>query len=106
MALKLTVTVLAIKEPQLGTALPLARVMDERLSRLAAEMQSTLADKIGDNQECDDLVVWLSYSSSYAVKWKIVNDVPANIEAVVANLCAKLGYVLWKGSVLNLKSKL
>lgn len=106
MGLKLIVTVLPIKEAKTGTVLPLERVMDERLSRLASEMQNILEHELREFQDCDDLVIWLSYSSSYAVRWKIVNDVPNRIEDAVANLCAKLGYVIWKGSVLNLKSKL
>ncbi|MGY4385791.1 hypothetical protein ACVWYN_002839 [Pedobacter sp. UYP24] len=105
MALKLTITVLAIKEPRPGVVLPLEKVMDDRLNRLAAEMAAALEDRVGNEQEFDDLVVWLSYSSSYAIRWKIVNDVPSRIEEVVNKLCAILGYVVWKGSVLDLKSK-
>ncbi|MHA4896002.1 hypothetical protein ACXZ1K_14715 [Pedobacter sp. PWIIR3] len=106
MATRLTITVLAINEPQPGVALPLKKVMDDRLNRLAREMAAVLKDRLEYEQDCEDLVVWLSYSSSYAVRWKIVNDVPSIIEEVVYKLCAESGYILWKGSILNLKSKL
>lgn len=102
----MTITVLAILEPELKPAAPLSRVMNERLARLAAELQSSLTNELEDQRECEDLVIYMSYNSKYAVRWKIVNDVPPIVESEVARQCAKLGYILWKGSeIYNFKSK-
>jgi hypothetical protein len=94
----ITVTVLAILEPQTVPAQPLSKVMNERLKRFAAELEATLATQFRDEQECEDLVVYMSYTSKYAIRWKVVNDVPARVEAEVARHCAELGYIVWKGS--------
>lgn len=102
----MTITVLAIIEPDIKPGLPLSKVMNERLVRFAAELQVSLADELEDSMDCDDLVVYMSYNSKYAVRWKIVNDVPAFVESEVARQCAKLGYILWKGSdVYNFRTK-
>jgi len=103
MSRNLIITVLAIKEPRTGKDLPLQKVMDNRLNVFASEMQVKLEQLLEGEQDCDDLVVWLSYTSNYAVRWKIVNDVTASIEKVVYDLSAKLGYIIWKGSIINVK---
>ena len=105
MSRKLIITVLAIQEPKLGTDLPLQKVMDIRLNTFASELQLKLESILDGEQDCDDLVVWLSYTSNYAIRWKIVNDVPAEIEQVVYNICAKLGYIVWKGSIISLRKR-
>jgi len=97
----LTVTVIAIKEPGVPADAPLERVMDDRLNRFAAEMQNSLQEQFEGEQDCEDLVIWLSYTSRYAIRWKIVNDVPAGIEQVVMDYCANQGYIIWKGSILQ-----
>ena len=103
MSRKLTTTVLAIHEPRSGNAAPLQKVMDNRLAKFASELQSELEALLEGEQDCDDLVVWLSYTQNFAVRWKIVNDVPAKIEKVVYDLCAKLGYIIWKDSIISVK---
>ena len=103
MSRKLTTTVLAIHEPKLGNDLSLRKVMDNRLDKFASEMQSELSSLLDGEQDCDDLVVWLSYTSNYAVRWKIVNDVSPEIEKAVYNLCAQLGYIVWKGSIISIR---
>lgn len=103
MSRKLTITVLAINEPRTGKDLPLQKVMENRLTIFASEMQVKLEQLLEGEQACDDLVVWLSYTSNYAVRWKIVNDVTDSIEKVVYDLCAKLGYIIWKGSIISVK---
>lgn len=101
MSRMLTVTVIAIKEPGMGANPPLERVMDERLTRMAAEMQGTLQQQFVGEQECEDLVIWISYTSRYTVRWKIVNDVPASMERIVADHCANMGYIIWQGSIMQ-----
>lgn len=102
----MTITVLAIIEPDIKPAPPLARVMNERLIRLAAELQISLVDELEDSWDCEDLVIYMSYNSKYAIRWKIVNDVPPTIESEVARQCATLGYILWKGSeIYNFKAR-
>jgi hypothetical protein len=101
-----TVTVLAIIEPDLKPAPPLSKVMHERLSRLAAELQDSLTKELIENRNCEDLVIYINYNSKYAVRWKIVNDVPSAVESEVARQCAKLGFIIWKGSeIYNFKSR-
>lgn len=102
----MTITVLAIIEPDIKPGAPLSKVMSERLVRLAAELQVSLTDELEDSWDCEDLVVYMSYNSKYAIRWKIVNDVPPVVESEVAGQCAKLGYILWKGSeIYNFKSR-
>ena len=102
----MTITVLAIIEPDIKPAAPLSKVMNERLLRMAAELQASLSDELEDSWDCEDLVVYMSYNSKYAIRWKIVNDVPPVVESEVARQCAKLGYILWKGSeIYNFKSR-
>jgi hypothetical protein len=103
MSRELTTTVLAINEPRTGNDLPLQKVMDNRLAKFAAEMQSELEVLLEGEQDCEDLVIWISYTGNYAIRWKIVNDVPAKIEKVVYDLCAKRGYIVWKGSIISVK---
>ncbi|MFP5079770.1 hypothetical protein [Pedobacter sp. JCM 36344] len=103
MSRELTITVLAINEPKSGNNLSLHKVMDNRLAKFASEMQSELDVLLEGEQDCDDLVVWISYTSNYAIRWKIVNDVPTQIEKIVYDLCAKLGYIIWKGSIISVK---
>ncbi|MBE9600902.1 hypothetical protein IM797_16425 [Pedobacter sp. MC2016-24] len=102
----MTITVLAIIEPDIKPGAPLSKVMNERLVRVAAELQASLTDELEDSWDCEDLVVYMSYNSKYAIRWKIVNDVPPVVESEVARQCAKLGYILWKGSeIYNFKSR-
>lgn len=96
----ITVTVLAILEPLTIPAPPLSKVMNERLQRLAKELEVLLANRLREEQDCEDLVIYISYNSKYTVRWKIVNDVPERVEAEAARQCADLGYILWKGSAL------
>ena len=103
MSRELTTTVLAIKEPRPGNDLPLQKVMDNRLDQFASEMQSELRTLLEGEQDCEDLVVWISYTPNYAVRWKIVNDVPSQIEKVVYDLCAKRVYIIWMGSIISVK---
>lgn len=94
----ITVTVLAIIEPHPIPAPPLSKVMNERLRRFADELEVSLTAKFRDEQDCTDLVIYMSYNSKYAIRWKIVNDVPASMEREVARQCASLGYIVWKDS--------
>lgn len=76
---------------------PLTKMMNERLERFAAELQTCLDIELhGNNSSDKDLVVYLSYNSNYAVRWTIVNDVPEQVAALVAEKCANLGYIVWK----------
>jgi hypothetical protein len=49
----------------------------------------------------DDLVVYISYNSKYSVRWRVVNDVPKQVEDLVAEKCAALGYIKWKTVTVN-----
>lgn len=97
----MTVTVVPIIEPDVKPAAPLARVMNERLQRLAAELQDQhLKDLSAVEPLFEDIVVYISYNSKYNVRWKIVNDVPEAVTNLVTRVCDKLGYIRWKASSL------
>lgn len=93
----MTVTVLAILETEFKPDKALAGVMNERLKRIASELQTThLKEVSGRGFSCDDLVIYLSYNPKYKIRYRIVNDVPADIEYFVAELCGRMGYILWR----------
>lgn len=98
----MTVTVLAIFD-EFNPNAPLAKVMKERLIRLAADLQETqLKSLIAAEPLNDDVVIYLSYNPKFTVRWRIVNDVPAHIEKEVAERCATLGYIVWKTAAINI----
>jgi len=102
----ITVTVVPIMETDPRPAPPLSKLMNERLTGMASSLQTSLSKALNENKGYDDLVVYISYNSKYTVRWKIVNDVSLDIESEVAKQCAKLGYILWKGSeIYNFKSR-
>ncbi len=91
-----TITVLAIIDFEKKPSAPLTRMMSERLDRFAIELQNYLDLALHDDRTYNDLVVYMSYNSNYAVRWTIVSDVPDRITALVAEKCASLGYIVWK----------
>jgi hypothetical protein len=96
------VTVVPIIEPEIKPAVPLAKVMNERLTRFARELQELhLSDLEQVEPMFDDLVVYISYNSKYSVRWRIVNDVPKGVDDLVAEKCAQLGYIRWKTLTVN-----
>jgi hypothetical protein len=99
----MTVTVVPIIEPEIKSAAPLSKVMNERLIRFARELQDVhLRDLEQVEPVFDDLVVYISYNSSYTVRWRVVNDVAREVEYMVGEKCAKLGYIKWKTLSVNL----
>ena len=97
----MTVTVLAIFD-EFNPSTPLAKVMKERLNKLAFELQEVqLKSLMAVEPLTDDVVIYISYNPKYTVRWRIVNDVPAAIEKEVAERCAALGYIVWKTSQIN-----
>ena len=98
----MTVTVVPIIEPDAKPAAPLAKVMQERLHRIAQELQDVHLKHMESVEPIyDDLVIYISYNSKYTVRWRIVNDVPAGAESKTAEVCAKLGYIKWKTATVN-----
>jgi len=98
----MTVTVVPIIEPELKPAAPLAKVMKERLIKMARDLQNVhLKHMETEEPVFDDLVIYLGYNTKYAVRWRIVNDVPVNIEYLTGQVCAKLGYIKWKTATVN-----
>lgn len=97
----MTVTVLAIFD-EFNQNAPLAKVMKERLIRLAAELQDVHLKSLTTMEPLtEDVVVYISYNPKFTVRWRIVNDVPSVIEKEVANYCAALGYIVWKTAAIN-----
>lgn len=99
----MTVTVVPIIEPDPKPAAPLAKVMRERLHQMALDLQNIHLKHMETVEPIfDDLVIYIGYNSKYAVRWRIVNDVPANIEFLTAQVCSKLGYIKWKTATVNI----
>lgn len=93
----MTVTVLPIIEPAPIPALPLAKVMNERLRRLAQELQETHLKGLNTVEPLyEDVVIYIGYNNKYNIRWKIVNDVPQEITTLITEQCDKLGYLKWK----------
>jgi len=98
----MTVTVLPIIEHDNKPAVPLAKVMNERLSRFAAELQDLhLKELVKLEPLFEDVVIYISYNANYAVRWKVVNDVSSQVELIVAEQCNRLGYIKWKTTSVN-----
>ena len=82
----MTVTVLAIFD-EFNPHAPLARVLKERLIRLAAELQDVHLKSLSQMPPMDDdVVIYISYSLKYNVRWRIANDVPHFVEKEVADV--------------------
>jgi hypothetical protein len=98
----MTVTVLAILETDFVPAKHLAKIMNDRLNRAAKELADVhLKALTGRGFSKDDLVVYLSYNPKFKIRYRIVNDVPADIEYFVAECCGRLGYILWRTNDCN-----
>ncbi|MFD2287062.1 hypothetical protein GJU39_10465 [Pedobacter petrophilus] len=98
----MTVTVLAILETDFVPAKHLAKIMNDRLNRAAKELADVhLKALTGRGFSKDDLVVYLSYNPKFKIRYRIVNDVPADIEYFVAECCGRLGYILWRTNVIT-----
>ncbi|MGF1922650.1 MAG: hypothetical protein ACQUHE_00615 [Bacteroidia bacterium] len=96
------VTVVPIFDFEVQPSQPLKKVMTLRLKRLAEELQDThLKDLEFVEPFLADVVIYLSYNSKYTIRWRIANDVPKDIELVVADICARLNYIYWKTATLN-----
>ena len=97
----MTVTVLAIFD-EFNPHAPLAKVLKERLIRLAAELQETNLKPLAQMPPMDDdVVIYLSYTLKYNIRWRIANDVPSFVEKEVAQICGSLGYNVWKTNTVN-----
>ena len=95
------VTVVAIFD-EFNPHAPLAKVLKERLIRLASELQDVDLKAVAAMPPMDaDVVVYLSYNLKYTVRWRIANDVPDYIEKEVAQICALKGYIAWKTTTVN-----
>ncbi len=96
------VTVVPIFDFEVQPAQPLKKVMTLRLKRLSEELQAIhLKDLEFVEPFLADVVIYLSYNPKYTVRWRIVNDVPKEVELSVADVCARLGYIYWKTASLN-----
>lgn len=100
----MTVTVLAILETDFKPEKNLAKVMNDRLTRAAKDMKDVhLKSLSGRGFSSEDLVIYISYNSKYKIRYRIVNDVPVDIEFFVAELCGRLGFLLWKTSIFSVR---
>jgi len=97
------ITVLAILETDFKPEKALAKVMNARLQQAAKELEQEHLKFLQDKGEfSDDLVIYISYNPKYKIRFRIVNDVPADVEYAVAETCGKLGFILWKANAIGL----
>jgi hypothetical protein len=98
----MTVTVLAIFD-EFNPHAPLAKVLKERLIRLAKDLQENHLKPLAQMPPMDDdVVIYLSYNLKYSIRWRIANDVPDFVEREVAHICALQGYNVWKTPTINI----
>lgn len=98
----MTITVLPIIEPGVNPGATLTTVMNERLQRLAKELQTVHLKSLEKLEPLyGDVVIYISYNSGYTIRWRIVNDAPEGAEAEVAKHCDRLGYIKWKTATIN-----
>lgn len=103
----MTVTVLAILETEFKPEKALAKVMNDRLQRAAKDLKDIhLKSLSGRGFSSDDLIVYLSYSSKYKIRFRIVNDVPSDIEYLVAESCSRLGYIVWRANAVGVTTEI
>lgn len=101
------VTVLPIIEPDTKPAVPLAKVMNERLKRFAKDLQDIHLKGLASVEPLyGDVVIYIGYNSKYSIRWKIVNDVSAKVETEIADQCGRLGYIRWKTTAFGVIDKL
>ena len=101
----MTVTVLAILETDFRPEKALAKVMNDRLVRAAKELQEVHFKPLsGRGFSDDDVVVYISYNPKYKIRYRIVNDVPVDIEYFVAECCGRLGFILWRANAIGVSS--
>jgi hypothetical protein len=102
----MTVTVLAILETDFKPEKALAKVMNDRLVRTAKELQEVHFRPLSGRgfSDDDDVVVYISYNPKYKIRYRIVNDVPADIEYFVAESCGRLGFILWRANAIVVSS--
>jgi hypothetical protein len=99
----MTVTVLAIYETDFRPDPSLGKIMNERLRIAAADLQAIHLQPLhAIGQRSDDLVVYVSYNPKYTIRWRVVNDVPEDVENFVAQACGNLGYIHWKTASINI----
>jgi len=102
----MTVTVLAILETDFKPEKALAKVMNSRLESAAKELQEKHLKALESRGiPSDDVVIYISYNPKYKIRFRIVNDVPADVEYIVAETCGKLGYILWKANAIGISNK-
>ncbi|MBT2560096.1 hypothetical protein J7E50_02525 [Pedobacter sp. ISL-68] len=89
------ITVLAVFDTSLKTPDAVDRLMNNRLTALASDLQTYLYKIFAGERGVEDLVIYLGYNNKYAVQWKIVSDVSSHIGAEVAKCCNNLGYLPW-----------
>lgn len=92
----INVTILAMVDQQPKIMTSVDKLMNERLTGLATDLQAYLTKVFLAEKSYEDLVVYISYNTKYSVQWKIVSDVSTHIQAEVAKCCTNLGYLEWK----------
>lgn len=96
------VTVVPIFDFENQPAIPLKKMMMGRLQRFSEELQTIhLKDLEFVEPFIADVVIYLSYNSKFTIRWSVVNDVPKEVEKIIAGVCEKLNYIPWKSINLN-----
>jgi hypothetical protein len=91
------ICVAAVLETEFLREPALAKIMDNRLLRAARELQDFhLIALLGKRSAVDVLKVQLSYNQKYKIRYRIVNNMPMDIELLVGERCGRLGYIPYK----------
>ncbi|WP_316825564.1 hypothetical protein [Pedobacter miscanthi] len=94
------VTVIAILETAFKQDAALARIMNNRLQRAAQELQDLHLVSFSERRSTAHyLTIHLSYNQKYKIRYQIINEVPADVEYLVAERCSRLGYILCRNMV-------
>ena len=98
----MTITVLAILDTEFKPEKALVKVMNDRLQKAAKDLKDIhLKSLSGRGFSSDDLVIYLSYTPKYKIRFRIVNDVASDIDYFVAECCGRLGYNLWRANAVG-----
>jgi len=91
------VTVVAILETEFSQEPALAKIMNNRLLTVAKELQDLHLFSLSEiRSPVHSLTIYLSYNQKYKIRYRMMDEVPADVAYLVAERCGRLGYILDK----------
>lgn len=75
----------------------LAKIMNNRLLRVATELQDIHLTALKEiRAQVSEIEIHISYNSKYKIRYHIISPVSPGIAHYVAERCGRLGYMLWR----------